>query len=205
MMDQKPEGLPFEFLPDQGQILLKNNRVLILTADSVGLLRNEILQTLGLHETRKLFLKFGYLNGYADFLEMKIRSNHLSETELLLKGPSLHSEEGIVLATPKEISFNREKREFYFTGDWINSYEAEQHLQYNEIGEIPVCWSLVGYATGWCTAFWGKPLLTMEPKCIAKGDEHCEWLIQPYHVWGQEADFVKLALHTFWQGGGQNG
>lgn len=188
----------FQFVPNQGQIFLKNNRVLILTADSLGLLRNEILQTLGVHETRKLFLRFGYQQGYADFMQMKIQAQVSSEKELLLLGPALHSLEGVVLAIPDVVQINRETGEFYFTGIWKNSYEAEQHLHYYNYSSIAVCWSLVGYATGWCTAFWGKPVIAMEPQCMAKGDENCAWVIKPYQVWGNEADFIKSALKTFW-------
>ncbi|MCX7834570.1 MAG: XylR N-terminal domain-containing protein [bacterium] len=186
-----------QFHPEQGQVLLQNNRVLVMTADSIGLLRNEIIQSLGLNDARKLFLRFGYQNGYADFLQLKLINQDISEKELLLLGPAIHSLEGIVLAIPDEVRFNRETGEFYFTGTWKNSYEAEQHLHYNPLSSIPVCWSLVGYASGWCSAFWGKPLLAMEPKCVAKGDEHCAWCIQPIESWGNEANYIKSALSAF--------
>ncbi len=45
----------------------------------------------------------------------------------------------------------------------------------------------MGYASGWCTAFLGRPLLAIEPLCVGKGDDHCEWLIQPPDVWGDAA------------------
>ena len=40
---------------------------------------------------------------------------------------------------------------FRLNGVWTNSYEAEQHLSFNPPATEPVCWSLMGHASGWCT------------------------------------------------------
>jgi hypothetical protein len=82
----------------------------------------------------------------------------------------------------KEIRFDRARGEFYFSGVWTNSYEAEQHPSFNPPATEPVCWSLVGHASGWCTAFFPSPVIAIEPLCVGKGDSHCEWLIQPLAV-----------------------
>jgi hypothetical protein len=83
--------------------------------------------------------------------------------------------------------------EFYFTGVWKNSYEAQQHLSFNSVASEPVCWSLMGYATGWCSAFFDKLVIAIEPVCCGKGDECCEWKIQPPEVWGDEAsDYLEV-------------
>ncbi len=99
-----------------------------------------------------------------------------------------------VKATPKEVRIDRATNQFYFTGVWTNSYEADQHLSYNETADMPVCWSFMGYASGWSSAFWGGPLLAIEPVCVGKGDSHCEWLIKPLGEWGPEATPYIAAL-----------
>jgi len=75
----------------------------------------------------------------------------------------------------------------YFTGTWTNSWEAEQHLSYFPPSHEPICWTLMGYASGWSTAFFGSPLLAIEPRCVGKGDDSCGWLIQPPKAFGKEA------------------
>jgi hypothetical protein len=162
-------------------------RLVIFDANAIGLLRQIVTESLGWVEARAIFLRFGYQNGYSDFMQMKLNYQFDTEMDLLASGPVIHAWEGIVQATPRIIRYNRESKEFYFTGVWSNSYEAEQHLSFNRQASEPVCWSLMGYASGWCTAFFGQPLLALEPKCVGKGDEHCEWLIKPYATWGPEA------------------
>lgn len=170
-----------------GMTTHKNSRLVILDANSMGLLRQKLLEMLGWEKARELFLKFGYQNGYADFLQMKLAYKFDSEMDLLASGPVIHTWEGIVQATPKEIRFDRSTGEFFFTGVWSNSYEAEQFLCFNQPAAEAACWTLVGYASGWSTAFFGKRLLALEPLCVGKGDYHCEWKIQPESAWGKEA------------------
>jgi hypothetical protein len=189
------------FNPDKGITSFRDSRLVIFDANAIGLLRQNLLETLGWSKARSFFLRFGYQNGYADFLQMRL--NHAFETEmdLLSAGPVLHSYEGIVHASPTEVRFNRETGDFLFCGIWTNSWEAEQHLSFNSVADIPVCWTLMGYASGWATAFFGSPLLAMEPICMGKGDDHCEWKIQPPSAWDEKAAPYYDALQDFWRNG----
>jgi hypothetical protein len=146
-----------------------------------------------------MFLKFSFQNGYTDFMQMKIGYDFDSEMELLASGPVIHTWEGIVKAEPTEIEFDRESGDFYFTGTWKNSYEAEQHLMFNDESDDPVCWSLMGYASGWCTAFFGKPLLAIEPNCVGMGDDVCGWEIKPLDKWDNKAKPYIAALEDLYE------
>jgi hypothetical protein len=152
------------------------------------LLRESIIKELGMEKARKLFLRFGYQHGYADCMQMKINYEFDNEIELLATGPTIHSWEGIVKATPLAMpEFDREKGTFLFKGTWTNSYEAEQHLSSREASKDPVCWTLMGYASGYGTAFFGSPVIAIEQACVGMGNDHCEWWIQPPSVWGNKA------------------
>jgi len=186
-----------KFSPQTGVTSFRNSRLIILDANALGLLRQTVVDRLGAEKGRALFLKFGYQNGYSDFLQMKLAYQFDSEMDLLASGPVIHSWEGIVQATPKEIRFDHASGEFFFTGVWTNSYEAEQHLCFHKAGKEPVCWTLMGYASGWCTAFFGKRLIAIEPLCAGKGDEHCEWKIQPETAWSHEAAPYVQAYRDF--------
>lgn len=184
---------------DTGITSFRDTRLVILDANAIGLLRNKIIKLVGMAQARELFLQFGYQHGFSDHLQMKVNCTFDTEIDLLASGPVLHTWEGLVQATPKEIRFDRQKGEFFFTGVWKNSYEAEQHVQFHGLSSEPVCWSLMGYASGWCSAFFGKPVLAIEPVCIGKGDDHCEWLIKPIATWGKEAKPYIDALKHFWK------
>ena len=158
-----------------------------MDASSLGLLRHTLVAELGRDKAREFFLRLGYSHGWSDFSQMKKKYTFDTEMDLLASGPVIHSWEGLVCAKPREIRYNRDAGDFFFTGTWTNSYEAEQFLEFNEPDSEPVCWSLMGYASGWCSAFFGSTLLAIEPCCCGKGDASCGWLIQPPSAWGPEA------------------
>lgn len=164
----------------------------------MGLLRQNLIVELGLDRAREFFLRFGYQNGFSDFRQMKTTVDYDSETELLAMGPIVHTWEGIVKAVPTDLAYDRKKGKFRFAGIWKNSYEAEQHRAFNTVSDEPVCWSLTGYAAGWCSAFFGSPLLAIETQCVAMGYENCAWLIQPPSEFGAEAMPYVDALKIFW-------
>lgn len=187
------KDLKFDF--EAGRTVFKDSRLVIFDAGSIGLLRQNLLETLGMEKTREFFLKFGFQNGYSDFMQMKINYQFDSEMDLLASGPVIHTWEGIVKAVPTEIRFDKEKKEIFFTGNWFNSYEAEQHLTFNDYSKEPVCWTVSGYASGWTSAFMGTLVIAIEPVCMGKGDKHCGWLIQHVDAWDKE--LVKPYLEAF--------
>ncbi len=187
-----------EFSFEEGLTTFRNSRLLIFDANAIGLLRQNLIVELGVEQAREFFLRFGYQHGFSDLRQMKVSFEYKDDAELLCMGPLLHTYEGIVKAIPKDLKFNFKTREFYFTGIWKNSYEADQHRAFNTISNEPVCWSLAGYASGWSTAFFGSPLLAIEPCCVGMGDDHCEWLIQPPSKFGPEAAPYIEALKIFW-------
>jgi hypothetical protein len=187
------------FNADSGITTFKETRLIIFDVNAIGLLRQNLINTLGIDKARDFFLRFGYQNGFADFLQMKVSYQFDSEMDLLASGPVMHTWEGIVHASPIELHFDRQKDDFYFTGIWTNSYEADQHLSFNKYAKEPVCWSLMGYASGWATAFFGSPLVAIEPVCVGKGDSHCEWKIQSPKAWGDEANIYIESYKDFWR------
>jgi hypothetical protein len=192
------EGIKFDL--ENGITSFQTTRLVIFDVDAVGLLRQKIIDAVGIEKAREIYLQFGYQHGYADFMQMKINYTFDTEEDLLASGPMLHTWEGIVKATPSDFRINREKGEIYFPVSWKNSYEADQHLQFNPVSKEPVCWSLMGYASGWCTGFFGKPVFGFEPMCRGKGDDRCESLVKPIKEWGPEAKPYIKALEMFWKG-----
>lgn len=182
----------------KGITSFKNSRLVIFNASSIGLLRQSLIDELGIEKARNIFLKFGYKCGFADFQQIKRNYKFDNELELLASGPIIHTWEGIVHAKPTIIEMDRSSNKFLFKGIWSNSYEAEQFLAFNFKSDKPVCWSLMGYASGWCTAFWGKPLIAIEPTCQGMGDSSCKWIIKPATEWGEKAIIYKNAFKVFW-------
>src|SRR6186997_2677828 len=85
-----------DFQPDKGIIRLHEQRVVILSAAAMGLLRKELIDTLGLETARQLFLRFGYADGYHDAVSLRDRSKWTDPTEGLRAVVVLPRLEGIV-------------------------------------------------------------------------------------------------------------
>ena len=175
------DELKFDF--EQGITSFRDTRLVLLDVNALGLLRQNLINELGMEEARHIFLRFGYQQGFSDFMQCNLSYEFESDTELFAAGPVLHTWEGIVKASLSEMKFDRTQGSGYFVGLWKNSYEAEQHLSHNAYWSEPVCWSLMGYASGWTTGFLGVPTLAIEEQCVGCGDAQCVVVIQPVSCW----------------------
>ncbi|MFC7075252.1 XylR N-terminal domain-containing protein [Haloarcula halophila] len=187
-----------EYGTRDGVNAFKNNRMVTFNADAIGLLRQQLIDAVGVDTARDLLLRFGFQSGLADFLQMKTAYDFETPDDLLEVGPALHTQEGIVAVEPVEMEYDRAEGHFYFNGLWHNSYEAEQHVIHNGESDHPVCWSLMGYGSAWCSGFMGEPVLELETRCVGMGDDVCEWVIKPIDEWGPDAEPYIAALEDLY-------
>ncbi len=113
-----------------GTIHFRHRRMLLFDADAMGLLRKELTKTLGLERTRRLLTRFGYACGYRDALTSKELFAWNSVEDWWAAGPRLHTLEGIVRVRPLHFQIDTGRGVFATESEWINSYEAEQHLKH---------------------------------------------------------------------------
>ena len=179
-----------DFRPDQGIIRLHEQRVVILSAAAMGLLRKELVDTLGLETARRLLLRFGFADGYHDAVSLRGRSNWATPVEGLRSGAMLHTLEGIVRAEVLKIDHDESTGRFEEEVVWHDSYEAEQHVHHYGQGASPVCWSLVGYSSGYVSACMGKEVYFRETACLGQGAKACSAVGRDADSWGED-------LHAF--------
>jgi DNA-binding NtrC family response regulator len=182
--------------PDQGIIRLHEQRVVLLSAAAMGLMRKELIDTLGLDTARRLFLRFGFADGYHDAVSLRDRSKWADPLEGLRAGVVLHRLEGIVRAEIKALEYDPSGR-FHEDVIWHDSYVAEQHVHHYGKTTTPVCWSLVGYASGYASACLGQEIYFRERECIAQGAPQCSAIAKDAESWGDELE----ALRADFQGG----
>lgn len=179
-----PQELNFNF--DSGVHSFRDTRLIMVDSNALGLLRQQVIERLGMEQARNLYLRFGYQQGFADFMNVKSSYQFESELELLRFGPFVQTWEGVVKAIPDEVRYDRSSGDFYFSATCLNCYEAEQHLSFNDKALEAVCWSMAGYASGWCSGFFGTKVIAIEHSCVGKGDECCAVHIRPAHKWSAE-------------------
>ena len=102
---------------------------------------------------------------------------------MFVVGPQLHMLEGAVQVTPEKFDFNPIEGKFHGIFKWQHSWEAEVHSRDFGKQETPVCWMLLGYASGYTSAFFGKTVLFKETQCEACGASHCLIEGKPVYEW----------------------
>jgi DNA-binding NtrC family response regulator len=186
-----------EFRPDQGIIRLHEQRVVLLSAAAMGLMRKELIDTLGLETARRLFLRFGYADGYHDAVSLRDRSKWSNPLDGLQAGIVLHRLEGIVRAEISVLEHDASAGRFHEDVIWHDSYVAEQHVHHYGTTKTPVCWSLVGYASGYASACLGQEVYFRESECIGQGATQCTVVGKDAKSWGDELE----GLRDDFQGG----
>jgi DNA-binding NtrC family response regulator len=181
-----------DFRPDQGIIRLHEQRVVILSAAALGLLRKELVDTLGVDTARRLLLRFGYADGYHDAVSLRDRSKWDSPLDGLRAGAILHRLEGIVRAEITEVQHDPTTGAFEEHVFWHDSYVAEQHVHHHGKSDAPVCWSLVGYASGYVSACLGQEIYFQETECLAQGASKCTVVGKDAESWGDAIQALRF-------------
>ena len=184
------------FSPKNGLIELSNSRMLMFNHAAVGLLRKATIEQVGESVAQMIFARFGYESAINDYRAIDQIFPGLTGQQKLDIGPIMHGWCGLVKVVPEVFRSDPANGTFVFRGRWLNSYEAESHREIFGLSKHPVCYSLTGYGSAWCSQFFGVDLLEIETKCIACGDSHCEWEIRPWNQWGPEANAWKQSLTT---------
>ena len=180
-----------DFRPDQGIIRLHEQRVVILSAAAMGLLRKELIDTLGLETARRVAIRFGFADGYHDAVNLRERSKWTDPVDGLRAGAMLHTLEGIVRAEVRRIDHDASTGRFEEEVVWHDSYVAEQHVHHYGKTSSPVCWSLVGYASGFASACLGKEIYFRETSCVGQGAKHCVAIGRDAESWGADLDMIR--------------
>lgn len=184
----------FETEPETGQLRFNHQRALLFHMETMGALRQQLIETLGQELAMGVLMRFGYAQGHRDAENLGQAFNWASQTDWLAAGPALHTLEGIVRVEAQKIEFDHTTGHFHMLGNWYDSYEATEHIRRFGLAEEAVCWTLVGYASGYASRFFGRELLALETQCIGRGDDHCQFEIRPVEKWGDEAEPYLRAL-----------
>ncbi len=171
-----------EFEPTGGVIRFAGDRALLFNTVALGLLRRELVETLGLTTARGILTRFGYAHGWrtADALRQQFEWD--SEHEWQLAGGRVHQLQGFLTYEPVPRAPGELPKGFA-SSVWRDSYEAHEHLAHLGPSTEPVCWTLTGFASGYLSRVAGRRILCFEEKCVAKGDPYCLMVGRPEEEW----------------------
>src|SRR3990170_2685956 len=172
-----------------GQIWLHEHRMLLVHAEAQASLRKELIDTLGMDRAQGLLTRMGYASGVRDAELARTRAQNSSDLEAFMTGPQLHTLEGIVRVTPIRLELDRAAGKFYGEFLWENSWEGQWHRHYYGTHHAPVCWTQIGYACGYTSAFMGRPILYKEIECVGMGQNNCRIVGKPIEEWDDASEY----------------
>jgi DNA-binding NtrC family response regulator len=178
-----------QFDPLGGLLHFGGQRALLFDAVALGILRRELIQLLGLSGARGVLTRFGYAHGWRTAETLRGAFPWDDESEWQRAGGRLHTLQGLVIVeAPSRTTTARP--ELLAESVWHDSYEAEQHLLHLGQAEVPVCWTLTGFASGYLSFCHGREVYCIEERCRGKGDAVCSLVGRVREHWGAE-----LAAH----------
>ena len=171
------------FEPHSGAIWLGERRMVLLHTAALTALRHDLITSVGKEHARRLLTRMGYACGLHDAgFAAKTRGSKTLE-DMFLVGPQLHMLEGAARVTPVVLKMNAAAGQFEGEFRWDDSWEAHAHRLHYGVVDEPACWTLLGYASGYTSAFMGRLILFKETQCSACGDDHCLIQGRPIEDW----------------------
>ena len=187
------------FSTSDGRIWLDDQRMLLIHAKSLGTLRREMIEALGMDAARGFMTRMGYHAGVYDAqMARKVRSK-TSLKDMFVVGPQMHCLEGIGISEAVRLEFDVEAGRHYGEFVWTSQVEDEEHIRHFPIGDEPACWMQIGYASGFSTEFMGRQVLYREVECLSMGHAACRIVGKLVEEWGDEAadDLRYMMPQTF--------
>ncbi len=161
---------------------LETQRVLMFDSVAHGLLRKELVQSLGLKTARAILTRFGYAQGWR--LAEMLDQGKFASLQQNFNGPYLHSLYGHLTPVAHEKPEGQNGEPLIRT-TWQDSYEVEQHGIHLGASEFPVCWTITGFATGFVSKRRKRPVYFLETYCQGKGDPFCRVEGRNKEDWGR--------------------
>jgi DNA-binding NtrC family response regulator len=180
------------FSPQEGQVWLDDQRVVLMNIDALIALRRELVESVGPRRAREILFRMGHAAGCREaMIALKVRAD-MPEIDAFLVGPQLHALRGEVRVEPVRIEADRATGRYFSELIWRNSAEAECHVACFGGSAEPVCWMALGYASGYTSTVMDRPILFRETACIACGDPTCRIVGRPAEEWPGDLDIVRM-------------
>jgi PAS domain S-box-containing protein len=176
----------FELCPQKGIFLFRRQRMLLFDADAIGRLRKELIWTLGEDRARGVLTRFGFASGFSHAVQMREMFDWDSDEDWLRAGFCLYSLMGMIQFSAQSFEVDRALGKFHFEAELAKSFEVDTHLQHLGRSKTPVCWILAGFASGYCSAYFGDEVFFLEDQCAARGDSCCHLVGKTREEWGQQ-------------------
>lgn len=186
------------FAPQDGNIWLCGQRMMLLQGAAFGAMRRELIEALGLDKARGMLTRIGWQAGARDAAQVSARWPDGDHASLYSAGPRLHMLEGMVNVEVVRFEIDSSIGHFYSEFFWHNSLEADEHIASYGVGREPACWMEIGYASGYASSLLGRLVVFREEQCRCMGHSACRIVGKPAEQWDDlDADLAYLDADDF--------
>jgi transcriptional regulator with GAF, ATPase, and Fis domain len=179
------------FSPGDGRIWLNDQRMVLMHTASLGTLRRELIDGVGLERARGLLTRAGYESGSRDARLVRQRWPDGDVVSTLMAGTRLHALEGVVKVEPVEFDIDVERGTYDAEFIWHHSSEDDEHINAYGIGTEPACWQQLGYAMGYVTGMMGRLVIFREVECRSMGGAVCRVVGKTADAWGDVSEDLR--------------
>ncbi|WP_428425840.1 sigma 54-interacting transcriptional regulator [Methylibium sp.] len=183
------------FDPDDGRIWLDDERMVMLNHQTLGSLRSELIQCVGVERARGALTRSGYIAGMRDarFVTSHWPKDHPAAN--LIAGTRLFGLQG--LARVETVHFEYDAERISFSGEffWHHSLEDDEHINAFGVGTDAGCWMPIGYANGYVSTLLGTPIIFREIECRSTGAAICRVIGKAAKDWDNVEEDLRY-LHA---------
>jgi len=179
------------FETEEGRIWLEEERMILLGSSQMRALRKELIESLGIDRAKGLLIRMGYVAGERDADTARRLRPDAPLFDVFSVGPQSHMMTGQAKVSAVAFELDDEKHTFHGIYEWQNSFEAEIFLLEYGVSYEPVCWTQIGYASGFTSSFVGRRILFRELGCSGCGEESCRIEGRPAEEWDDAEELMR--------------
>lgn len=179
------------FNPSDGMISLNGARIVMQRTAVSTELRRELIRMLGPQEARVFLIRLGFLSGQSDARFVRASWPNLNARDAFTAGTRLHTFSGVVRVETVFNTYDFSKKKLTAEFLWHDSVEAAEFRDKRPSAD-PVCWTQLGYASGYASEFFDTLIVYKEVECVGQGHSHCRVVGKHAGAWGASDPEVAL-------------
>src|ERR1700722_18663465 len=180
------------FSPSNGSMRLNKEPLILPPASQTGHLRDQLVERYGRDDAFVMLTRLGFCSGAEDADFVRKSWPGLDPGDVFTAGTRLHMLCGCVRLKTVHNYFDFRKGKFSGEFLWYGSAEATEYRQRHGASAETVCWSQVGYASGYATRCLGRLIVYKELECLGMEHDCCRVMGKPAAVWGEKDELVQL-------------
>jgi len=176
--------------------ILGKNRFLAMGTAALARLGDDLIISLGHEQTSVIMTRYGYQSGIEAALNIADMYEFDTPEEWFRAGIRLQTIGGMANCELSELKMDYAAKTLSFSGHWRNSIESTLHNHNATLHEIPACWIIPGFLSGYASTVLGEEVIVRENTCQLRGHPVCTFEGRNMSQWGAEAEILQQSMNV---------